>query len=84
MFWFGTAALAWTIMSVPWSGPGFGELGLAADLPFPLRFAYTAPLFVLCLRMAGRHAPRAKPAIWLFTLVGAALMPLVDDSRGEF
>jgi signal transduction histidine kinase len=84
MFWFGAAALAWALMSVPWSGPEFGELGLANDLlNFPLRFAYTAPLFVLCLRVAGRHAPKSEAAIWLFTLVGAALMPLVDgQSRG--
>jgi signal transduction histidine kinase len=65
---------------VPWSGPEFGELGLTNDLiNFPLRFAYTAPLLVLCLRVAGRHAPKSETAIWLFTLIGAALMPLVDE-----
>jgi signal transduction histidine kinase len=80
MCWFGAAALAWALMSVPWSGPEFGELGIGNDLlNFPLRFAYAAPLFILCLRVAGRYAPKIESAIWLFTLTGAALMPFVDD-----
>jgi signal transduction histidine kinase len=79
MFWFSTAALAWALMSVPWSDAEFGELGLANDwLNFPLRFAYAAPLFVFCLRVTGRRAPKSEAAIWLFTLIGAALTPLVD------
>jgi signal transduction histidine kinase len=84
MFWFSAAALAWALMSVPWSDAEFGELGLANDLlSFPLRFAYAAPLFVLCLRVAGYRAPKMESAIWLFTLTGAALTPFVDEpSRG--
>jgi hypothetical protein len=84
MFWFGAAALAWALMSVPWSDPEFGELGLGNDLlNFPLRFAYAAPLLVLCLRVAGRRAPKNETAIWLFTLTGAALTPFVNEpSRG--
>jgi signal transduction histidine kinase len=84
MFWFSAAALAWALMSVPWSDAEFGELGLANDLlNFPLRFAYAAPLFVLCLRVASRRAPKSELAIWLFTLTGATLMPFVDEpSRG--
>jgi signal transduction histidine kinase len=81
MFWFAAAALTWALMSVPWSGPEFEGLGLAGDFfNFPLRFAYTAPLLVLCLRVARRRAPKGETAIWLFTLIGAALMPLVDES----
>jgi hypothetical protein len=66
-------------MSVPWSDAEFGELGLANDwLNFPLRFAYAAPLFVLCLRVMDRRAPKSEAAIWLFTLIGAVLARLVE------
>jgi signal transduction histidine kinase len=84
MFWFSAAALVWALMSVPWSGPEFKELGIGNDLlNFPLRFAYTVPLLVLCLRVADHHAPWSETAVWLFTLTGAGLMPLVDErSRG--
>jgi signal transduction histidine kinase len=81
MFWFSAAALTWALMSVPWSDAEFGELGFANDLlNFPLRFAYAAPLFVLCLRVANRRAPKGESAIWLFTIAGAVLTPFVDES----
>jgi signal transduction histidine kinase len=79
ILWFAITALAWTLMSVPWFQPRFGQRGVLADLVvFPLRFAYAAPLLVFCLRMAGKRLPIAETAIWLFTAFGAVLMPLGD------
>jgi signal transduction histidine kinase len=81
MFWFAITAFAWAVMSVPWFGPQFGEWKLAGSLiNFPLRFAYAAPLLVLCLRVGGRRSPAIESGIWLFTLCGAAVMPLAGEA----
>jgi len=81
ILWFAITALAWTMMSAPWFQPRFGQWGVIADLAiFPLHFAYAAPLLVFCLRMAGKRLPIAEITIWLFTALGAVLMPLGDAS----
>lgn len=82
MFWFAVTALAWALMSVPWFGPEFGELGFAGDvISFPLHFAYAVPLLVLCLRAAGKRSATGEMAIWLFTFSGAALMPFTSEAE---
>jgi signal transduction histidine kinase len=79
ILWFAIIALVWTLMSVPWFQPRFGQWGIFADLMvFPLRFAYAAPLLIFCLRVAGKRLPTAEIAIWLFTALGAVLIPLGD------
>ena len=81
MFWLAITAFAWAAMSVPWFGPQFGEWNRAGSLiNFPLRFAYAAPLLVLCLRVAGRRSPAIESGIWLFTLCGAAVMPVAGEA----
>lgn len=77
MFWFGITAWAWTFMALPWFQQRFGAWGLAGDLMiFPLHFAYVAPLIVLCLRITSTRAVWLEAPLWVFTLCGAAAMPL--------
>jgi signal transduction histidine kinase len=82
MFWFGVTALAWALMSLPWFSPRFGVWEIASDLvAFPLRFAYAAPLLVLCLRVAGKCSRVTESAIWGFTLSGAVLTPIAGEAH---
>jgi signal transduction histidine kinase len=80
MFWFGLTALGWALIAFPPLGPRFGNQGLLAQVVvFPMRFAYAAPLLIACLRLGGVRLKLVEPALWLFTLGGALIMPFGDE-----
>src|SRR4051812_5429087 len=82
--WYAVTAFAWAGVAAPWAhgalaAPQFSYGWLA----FITRFAYAAPMLVLCLRVAGRRWPWAERALWLFTLAGVALAQLAsEDDQG--
>ena len=53
-------------------------------LAFIARFAYAAPMLVLCLRVADKRWPWPRRALWLFTLLGLALAWLISEEHQGF
>ena len=84
LLWFAVTALAWAAAAFPWlhvvlTPPAFGQ----GPLAFAARFAYAAPMLVLCLRVAGQRWPVGEGALWIFTLAGLALAWLLgEDGQG--
>jgi len=82
LLWFAITAFAWAVASFPWlhavfTPPEFFH----GPLAFAIRFAYAAPMLVLCLRAAGRRWPLRETALWAFTLTGVVLTWLLSEDR---
>jgi len=84
LLWFAVTALAWAAAAFPWlhvvlTPPAFSQ----GPLAFAARFAYAAPMLVLCLRVAGKRWPIGEAALWTFSLAGLALAWfLSEDGQG--
>ena len=84
LLWFAVTALAWAVTAFPWLHAAFTPPAFFhGPLAFTLRFAYAAPMLVLCLRVAGRRWPFGEAALWIFTLAGLVLAWLLnEDGQG--
>jgi len=49
--------------------------------PNSARFAYAAPMLVLCLRVAGKRWPVWEGALWAFSLIGAVLVEVISEEK---
>ena len=82
LLWFAITALAWAVAAFPWLHAAFTPPAFFhGPLAFAVRFAYAAPMLVLCLRVAGKRWPWAEAALWGFTLVGFGLAGGIDEDR---
>jgi signal transduction histidine kinase len=81
--WYAVTAFAWAVASAPWMHSTFTpqHFGHGA-LAFIARFAYAAPMLVLCLRVAGKRWPVWEGALWAFTLIGAVLVEVLSEEQG--
>jgi signal transduction histidine kinase len=83
--WYAVTALAWAAAAVPWAHGSFTPAQFSHGwLAFIGRFAYAAPMLVLCLRVADKRWPWAEGALWLFTLLGLALAALTGADQEGF
>jgi signal transduction histidine kinase len=83
--WYAVTAFAWAAAAAPWAYGAFAPLEFSyGGLAFIARFAYAAPMLVLCLRVAGKRWPWAEGALWLFTLLGLALAGLIGADQEGF
>jgi signal transduction histidine kinase len=82
--WYAVTAFAWAGVAAPWAHGALAASQFSyGGLAFLSRFAYAAPMLVLCLRVAGRRSPGFERALWLFTAGGLALAQLAgEDSQG--
>jgi signal transduction histidine kinase len=82
LLWFAVTALAWAVTAFPWMHAAFTPPAFFhGPLAFTVRFAYAAPMLVLCLRVAGKRWPWAEAALWVFTLVGLGLAWSLSEER---
>jgi signal transduction histidine kinase len=83
--WYAVTALAWASVAAPWGHGAFGSSQFSYGwLAFMARFAYAAPMLVLCLRVADRRWPWAERALWVFTLLGLVAAQLASpDNQGS-
>jgi signal transduction histidine kinase len=82
LLWFALTAFAWAVAAFPWLHAAFTPREFFhGPLAFALRFAYAAPMLVLCLRIAGKRWPLAEAALWAFTLFGLGLAWLLSEDR---
>jgi signal transduction histidine kinase len=80
LLWFAVTALAWAVATSPWLHATFTpQAFFHGPLAFAVRFAYAAPMLVLCLRVAGRRSRAGEAALWGFTFAGLGLAWLFDD-----
>ncbi len=80
--WYAVTAFAWAGAAAPWGHGAFTSSQFSYGwLAFMARFAYAAPMLVLCLRVAGKRWPWAERALWLFTLLGLGLAQLVGPGE---
>src|SRR5205814_1207393 len=83
LLWFAITALAWAVAASPWLHAAFTPPAFFhGPLAFTVRFAYAAPMLVLCLRVAGKRLPWAEAALWGFTLAGLGLTWLIEERQG--
>lgn len=83
--WYAVTALAWAAAAAPWAYGAFAPSQFShGSLAFVARFAYAAPMVVLCLRVANKRSPWAECALWLFTLLGLMLSALIGEERQGF
>lgn len=83
--WYAVTALAWAAIAAPWGHGAFAPSQFShGGLAFIARFAYAAPMLVLCLRVADKRWPWSEGALWLFTLAGLALAALVSEEMQGF
>ena len=82
LLWFAITAFTWAAMYWPWFvSTSLTEFAaLRNTYPFVLRFAYAAPMLVLCIRMVERSMPALEVGIWSFTLVGLATALFYGDA----
>ncbi len=82
LLWFAITALAWAVAAFPWLHAAFTPPAFFhGPLAFTVRFAYAAPMLVLCLRVAGKHWRWTEAALWAFTLAGLVLAWLISEER---
>ena len=82
LLWFAITALAWAVTAFPWFHAAFTPPAFFhGPLAFTLRFAYAAPMLILCLRAAGKRWPFGEAALWIFTLAGLVLASLLDEDH---
>ena len=82
LLWFAITALAWAVAAFPWLHAAFTPSAFFhGPLAFTVRFAYAAPMLVLCLRVAGKRWPWTEAALWVFTLVGLGLAWFLSEER---
>src|SRR5439155_15524559 len=82
LLWFALTAFAWAAAAFPWLHAAYTPREFFhGPLAFALRFAYAAPMLVLCLRVAGRRWPLTEAALWVFTLAGLALAGFLGEDR---
>jgi signal transduction histidine kinase len=80
LLWFAITAFAWAIAAFPWFHAAFTpQAFFHGPLAFAVRFAYAAPMLVLCLRVAGKRWSLGEPMLWFFTLCGVSLAWLLDE-----
>jgi signal transduction histidine kinase len=83
--WYAVTALAWAAAAAPWAYGAFAPSQFSHGwLAFVARFAYAAPMVVLCLRVANKRSPWAEGALWLFTLLGLVLSALIGEEKQGF
>jgi signal transduction histidine kinase len=84
LLWFAITAFAWAAAAFPWLHGAFTPQEFYhGPLAFAVRFAYAAPMLVLCLRVAGDRWPRTEAGLWGFTLAGLVLAgSLTEDRQG--
>jgi signal transduction histidine kinase len=85
LLWFAITAFAWATAAFPWFHAAFTpQAFFHGPLAFAVRFAYAAPMLVLCLRVAGKRWSLGEPMLWFLTLCGVSLAWLLDESyHGE-
>jgi signal transduction histidine kinase len=82
LLWFAVTAFAWSAAASPWVSGGVAPPQFwHGPIAFVARFAYAAPMLVLCLRAAGRRWPWPEAALWASTVAGAVLVWLVGEER---
>src|SRR5262249_46850896 len=82
LLWFAVTAFAWAVAAFPWLHAVFTPAAFFhCALAFAVRFAYAAPMLVLCLRVAGKRWPFGEAALWIFTLAGVLLAWLLDEDH---
>ena len=82
LLWFAITTFGWAMAAIPWTHgivapPAFSH----GPLAFAMRFAYAAPMLVLCLRIAGKRWLWPEAGLWLFTLLGLVLVSMIDEAR---
>lgn len=83
--WYAVTAFAWAAAAAPWAYGAFAASEFShGGLAFIARFAYAAPMLVLCLRVADKRWPWPEGALWLFTLLGLALAWLISEDNQGF
>lgn len=85
LLWFAVTALAWALAAFPWTAGAVAHPAFShGPLAFVLRFAYAAPMLMVCLRVADKHWRWIEVALWLFTLTGLILVRLISDEHQGF
>lgn len=82
LLWFAITTFGWAMAAIPWTHgiiapPAFSH----GPLAFATRFAYAAPMLVLCLRIAGKRWLWPEVGLWLFTLLGLVLVSAIDEAH---
>jgi len=82
LLWLAITAFAWAAASFPALHAAFTPRQFfQGALAFTVRFAYVAPMLVLCLRAVGKRWPRREAALWIFTGLGLALASFLGEER---
>jgi len=82
LLWFAITALAWAAAAFPWLHAAFTPPAFFhGPLAFTVRFAYAAPMLVLCLRVAGKRWPWTEAVLWVFTLTGLGFAWFLSEER---
>ena len=82
LLWLAITAFAWAAAAFPGLHAAFTPREFFhGPLAFSVRFAYVAPMLVLCLRVAGKRWPLREGALWVFTIAGLALACFLDEDR---
>jgi len=82
LLWLAITAFAWAVTAFPALHAAYTPRQFfQGSLAFTVRFAYAAPMLVLCLRVAGKRWPLAEGAVWVFTGLGVVLSSLLGEDR---
>jgi signal transduction histidine kinase len=82
LLWLAITAFAWAAAAFPGLHGAFTPRDLfRGPLAFTVRFAYVAPMLVLCLRVAGKRWRLGEGLLWIFTVAGVILASLLDEDR---
>jgi signal transduction histidine kinase len=82
LLWFAVTALAWAVAAFPWLHGALASTAVFhGALAFTVRYAYAAPMLVLCLRVAGKRWPVAEATLWGFTAAGLGLAWILSEDR---
>ena len=82
LLWFAVTAFSWSAAASPWVSGGVAPPQFwQGAVAFVARFAYAAPMLVLCLRAAGKRSPLGEAALWAFTAAGAVLVWFIGEER---
>jgi hypothetical protein len=82
LLWLAITAFAWAAAAFPGLHGAFTPREFFhGALAFTVRFAYVAPMLVLCLRVAGKRLPLLEGVLWAFTIAGLVLARFLSEDR---
>jgi signal transduction histidine kinase len=82
LLWLAITAFAWAAAAFPGLHGAFTPPELfRGPFAFTVRFAYVAPMLVLCLRVARRRWPIREGVVWVFTVAGIVLASFLGEGR---